>query len=464
MKKLLVIIIILWLVTLPALLPQNKAHAQQPTPQPVVRMVLFWMEGCPHCEQVLKETIRPLQEKYGEQLAITFIEVVTSEDVNRLYKIGEQKGIPKGEIGVPMIVIGGRILVGSEQIPRELPGLVETYLAKGGVDAPADFNLEAMPTSIPASVLENPGSAVNVVHAVLFESPDCHACQLIIAKGVTPLLEKYGDQLILRTVKVITSEDVNQLYQIAANYGLTDDEVDLPMLIIDHQVLIADEIIPQFSTLVEQYLAAGGIEPPDINLEEPNQPASLNSTVDGFGLGIAAMILLAIALIYALAAFISRKTILSGLSQTWQDALFWLLTLIGLGIAAYLTYVETKQIAAFCGPVGNCNRVQTSPYAMLFNIAPVGALGILAYIVMGVSMLISKQDWGKISNLITPRIVFGVAFCSVIFSLYLTYLELFRIQAICSWCIMSAIVTAGLFIISIELVLHIPQQVNHRVK
>ena len=103
----------------------------------VVRAVLFWSETCPHCHQVLNETLPPLQEKYGKQLEIRTIEL--SDPANReLWAAAlEMYKVPPERRGVPMLFIGDKVLVGSAEIPDQLPGLIEQYLAAGGVDFPA---------------------------------------------------------------------------------------------------------------------------------------------------------------------------------------------------------------------------------------------------------------------------------------------------------------------------------------
>jgi uncharacterized membrane protein len=63
----------------------------------------------------------------------------------------------------------------------------------------------------------------------------------------------------------------------------------------------------------------------------------------------------------------------TGLTRQWE----WpipVLCLIGLGLAGYLTYVETTQVQAVCGPVGDCNTVQQSEYARLFGVLPIGII------------------------------------------------------------------------------------------
>jgi len=123
-------------------LPQETA-----TPQPVVRAVLFWMDGCPHCHEVLENVLPPLREKYGKQLEILLIEVVSMDDADRLYEVAAAYGIPRERVGVPFLVIGEQVLIGSAQIPAELPGLIESYLTQGGLDWPDIRGLSAAETA-----------------------------------------------------------------------------------------------------------------------------------------------------------------------------------------------------------------------------------------------------------------------------------------------------------------------------
>ncbi len=109
---------------------------------PVVHAVMFWMNGCPHCEQVMTRVLPPLQQKYGDQLDIQLIEVAKAEDLETLYQVAATFGLSKEETGVPFLVIGRRALVGSEQIPEELPGLIDQLLAAGGAEVPKIEELE----------------------------------------------------------------------------------------------------------------------------------------------------------------------------------------------------------------------------------------------------------------------------------------------------------------------------------
>jgi len=110
--------------------------------------------------------------------------------------------------------------------------------------------------------------------------------------------------------------------------------------------------------------------------------------------------------------------------------------LMGTGVASYLTYIEVAQVGAVCGPVGDCNAVQNSAYATLLGV-PLGVLGFMGY-----GVILGSWFWGRQQQLPyskqMPLIIFGAALFSVLFSIYLTVVELFVLQAVCIWCLLSA--------------------------
>jgi len=115
--------------------------------------------------------------------------------------------------------------------------------------------------------------------------------------------------------------------------------------------------------------------------------------------------------------------------------------LIGLGVASYLTYVHYAGESPVClAGGGGCEKVQTSHYAKLAGI-PVSVLGLVGYFVILVSLLIPGET-GRFVGAFTALIGFG-------FSLYLTYLELFKIHAICQWCVASAVLMTVLAVLTV---------------
>ncbi|MGQ9491904.1 MAG: glutaredoxin family protein [Anaerolineae bacterium] len=114
----------------------RPTHSPSPT-MSVVRVVLYWAEGCGHCHEVLDRILPQLQARYGPQLEVRLIEVVSLEDISAFFDLAEAYGHARGRASVPFLLIGGRALMGVEQIERELPGLIQAGLAAGGTDWPA---------------------------------------------------------------------------------------------------------------------------------------------------------------------------------------------------------------------------------------------------------------------------------------------------------------------------------------
>jgi uncharacterized membrane protein len=107
------------------------------------------------------------------------------------------------------------------------------------------------------------------------------------------------------------------------------------------------------------------------------------------------------------------------------------LAALGLAIAGYLTVVHYSGGEALCLASGGCERVQKSRYAELGGI-PVAVLGVVGYVGI-LASLAARGEGGRLATAL-------LAFVGVGFSAYLTYLELFEIDAICQWCVASAVV------------------------
>ncbi|HXE46344.1 MAG TPA: vitamin K epoxide reductase family protein [Conexibacter sp.] len=123
------------------------------------------------------------------------------------------------------------------------------------------------------------------------------------------------------------------------------------------------------------------------------------------------------------------------------------LTLVGIGIASYLTYVHYKGLSPICALNQGCEKVQSSKYAKVAGV-PVPLIGLIGYVAIFVSLLIR----GELARLATAVMTIG----GCAFSVYLTSLELFRIHAICQWCVGSAIVMTSLAVLATIRVLRAP--------
>jgi len=120
---------------------------------------------------------------------------------------------------------------------------------------------------------------------------------------------------------------------------------------------------------------------------------------------------------------------------------------IGLVDSGYLTWIKFAHQEARCiVGLGDCYSVNTSRYATLYGI-PVAVFGMIAYLViLGLLLLESRKGFWEANAGLAE---FGVTLFGVLFSAYLTYLELAVIHAICPYCMVSAISMLILFAISI---------------
>jgi uncharacterized membrane protein len=123
------------------------------------------------------------------------------------------------------------------------------------------------------------------------------------------------------------------------------------------------------------------------------------------------------------------------------------LVVLGLGVAAYLAYVEVSRVEAVCGPVGECNIVQGSAYAMVLGV-PVAVWGVLYYVAIAALWAGQRTLAGRLANLSLLGLL-GLTFFGALFSVYLTCLELFVIHAICSWCLSSAVISTVLMLLTV---------------
>ncbi len=105
--------------------------------QAVVHGVMFFAPGCGHCHEVMTKDLPPLAKQYGEQLQIAFVNVATLQG-GALYKAAvEHFKLPREQQGFPAFILGNKVLVGSADIPKQLPGLIKKYLTDNGVGWPA---------------------------------------------------------------------------------------------------------------------------------------------------------------------------------------------------------------------------------------------------------------------------------------------------------------------------------------
>ncbi len=117
------------------------------------------------------------------------------------------------------------------------------------------------------------------------------------------------------------------------------------------------------------------------------------------------------------------------------------LSVVGLGVASYLTYTHYANVKVLCSLSGGCETVQHSSYATLVGI-PVAVIGLIGYVAILGSLLAPENETTRFATAAFTVVGFG-------FSAYLTGRELFSIHAICQWCVSSAVIMTVLACLAI---------------
>jgi len=124
-----------------------------------------------------------------------------------------------------------------------------------------------------------------------------------------------------------------------------------------------------------------------------------------------------------------------------------LLSLAGLFVATYLYLYKIGRIGTLVCGTGACETVQLSPYSRFLGLE-VALYGVGGYATLLILSLLALQappgsrsrasDW-----------LLGLSLVGVVFTVYLTYIELFVLHAVCRWCVTSAVIIGAIFVVSL---------------
>ncbi|MGD2154404.1 MAG: hypothetical protein PVG79_14135, partial [Gemmatimonadales bacterium] len=159
-----------------ALLGLGMAVAGEPAlaQGPVVRAILFFAPTCPHCHEVINGDLPAIFGRFGGQPRLYFDTTAARGEV-AFYQVSNGQveillvdaSKPAGygvftaaterfkieSNGVPRLIVGDSVLIGSLDIPSLLPALIEKGLAGEGIDWPELAGLQAALASIPGPLL-----------------------------------------------------------------------------------------------------------------------------------------------------------------------------------------------------------------------------------------------------------------------------------------------------------------------
>ena len=390
--------------------------------EPIVFGVFFYSPTCGHCHKVITEDWPGIQAEFGSQLQVLFININTYDGISILQSARDANLLTDNQQGVPMLLIGETVLIGSIDIPTQTADIVRAGLAAGGLDFPPIPGIHDLYNQAIAATQAQEATA-----AAEATAEATAAVEDTTGTAGNTTLPPVGEALTLS--EKLAADPVANALAIGVLAALA-----ISLLL----VVLAG--VQQLSGTVVAWLASVS---QGLSVVALLAGAGLAVTLALGGTGEAGESLLAV--VAALLLTLGAVLVFRGREQT-AGLLYnatWLMPVIlvaGVIVAGYLTYVEVTANEAVCGIVGDCNAVQQSEYARLFGVLPVGAVGLAGYIA-----LLLVWVWGKASNTrAASLLLLGMALAGVGFSLYLTFLEPFVIGATCIWCLTSAVTMIAL--------------------
>jgi len=360
--------------------------------EPVVYGMFFYSPSCPHCHEVIDNHWQGIQDDFGDQLQVLFVDVSTNQGSQIMGTAIQAMRIPSN--GVPMLIIGTDVLVGSIDIPQRAPIIIRSGLNNGGIGYPPIPNIEPLFESANLDTSQTvPFSSTGIL------SDPANLLALIVLVGLVGSLGMVG-AIIWRVT--------HPKKRLRRHSRVVEPPVWTFRIGIVIGIILASSLV-------------------------------MGSFNDGLTLVLSSVVLV---IFVALAFNVFTKPSLSQITR-WATPL---VILAGLLVAGYLAYVETTLTEATCGAVGNCNTVQQSSYAQIAGV-PIGVMGIIGYVAM---LLVWVFDQYR-KQASTTWLLFGMALAGVIFSIYLTFLEPFVIGESCVWCLTSAVVMTMLLWLSLPI-------------
>ena len=123
-----------------------------------------------------------------------------------------------------------------------------------------------------------------------------------------------------------------------------------------------------------------------------------------------------------------------------------LMSLVGVFVSAYLYLYKIGRIGTLACGTGGCETVQTSEWSRFLGV-DVALIGLLGYALLFAVALVAIRP-ALVRERWPAALLAGLACGGVLFTLYLTYLELFVIHAICRWCLGSAAIIVSILVLA----------------
>ncbi len=124
------------------------------------------------------------------------------------------------------------------------------------------------------------------------------------------------------------------------------------------------------------------------------------------------------------------------------------LALLGILDSVYLLLAKLGYIGSLsCTISHGCDRVNASQYSSFLGM-PVAGIGLAGYaVLLAIAIAGLQPRW--LDDPLPDKLLALLSGVAVLFTLYLTYAEIFWLHAICQWCVVSQLVIVSMFVLAL---------------
>jgi len=223
-------------------------RAQGPT-----AVLIFFSPSCGHCAEFREKVWPDIARTYGDAIVATFIDIGTSEGLERLE--AEEERIGTRAPDVPSLIIGDELLFAftPEELGQQVRDAIARHLRLDSEERPPAplADAPASPTSpAPTADAEAPP-----IHVAYVEKEGCSECQR--AAIVLDVMQNEYPQLVVTTFNSVQDADLVEV--IGVHLGLPEEQrLIAPSVYVGDDVLLGNQIVSSdLRALLEKYSSDG---------------------------------------------------------------------------------------------------------------------------------------------------------------------------------------------------------------
>jgi uncharacterized membrane protein len=138
----------------------------------------------------------------------------------------------------------------------------------------------------------------------------------------------------------------------------------------------------------------------------------------------------------------------------WLYRASFALVIVGLLVSIYMTIYKVTANEGMCLGSGDCSTVNASRYSEVNGI-PVAVIGIIGYLaILAVHFFENRTSFFKQNGTL---LIFGMSLTGFVFTVWLVYVELALLKAICPFCVTSQVAMTFIFAIAVIRLIKHPQ-------